>query len=90
MIARLARECSDAHGIARGLGAGWLGGTGTLACVRRLLVEAGAGLRLSKEVRDLLIVGPQNVRMEPPFPGLDVLSCRNPVHAGAKQDVDPR
>jgi len=39
--------------------------------------EDGAGYRVSKSIREMVVFAPQNVVMDPPFTKLDVLSCRN-------------
>ena len=43
----------------------------------RFFSTDGAGYRINKEIRDMIIFAPQNVIMDPPFTRLDILSCRN-------------
>jgi len=45
--------------------------------LRRFFTEEGAGFKVAKEIREMVIFAPQNLVMEPPFTRLDVLSCRN-------------
>ncbi len=43
----------------------------------RFFSADGAGYRINKEIRDMIIFAPQNVIMDPPFTRLDIISCRN-------------
>jgi two-component system CheB/CheR fusion protein len=45
--------------------------------LRRFFVRTPAGYQISKAVRDLCVFARQNVAADPPFSGLDLLSCRN-------------
>ena len=47
------------------------------ARLHRFFLEEGAGFKVAKEIREMVIFAPQNLVMEPPFTKLDVLSCRN-------------
>ncbi len=43
----------------------------------RFFVKEGAGYRVSKEIRAMVVFAVQNLIMDPPFTKLDILSCRN-------------
>lgn len=45
--------------------------------LERFFSAEGGGFRVRKEIRDLVIFAPHNAIMDPPFPRLDFLSCRN-------------
>ena len=45
--------------------------------LKRYFVRTPGGYQISKTVRDLCIFARQNVTADPPFSGLDLLSCRN-------------
>jgi two-component system CheB/CheR fusion protein len=45
--------------------------------LRRFFVEEERGYRVGKEIREMVILAPQNVIMDPPFTKLDLLICRN-------------
>ncbi len=47
------------------------------ARLKRFFAKDGAGYRVRKEVREMVIFAPQNLIMDPPFTKLDLLSCRN-------------
>jgi two-component system CheB/CheR fusion protein len=44
---------------------------------RRFFQETPQGLKVVKEIRDMVIFAPQNLVMDPPFTKLDLLMCRN-------------
>lgn len=43
----------------------------------RYFVSDGAGYRIRKELRNMIIFAQQNIISDPPFTKLDILSCRN-------------
>jgi PAS domain-containing protein len=43
----------------------------------RFFSREGHGYRVRKEIREAVILAPQNLLMDPPFTKLDILSCRN-------------
>jgi len=43
----------------------------------RFFVDDGAGYRINKDIRAMVVFAPQNVIMDPPFTRLDILTCRN-------------
>jgi two-component system CheB/CheR fusion protein len=45
--------------------------------LNRFFVQDDRGYRVSKEIRELVVLAPQNVVADPPFTKLDLLSCRN-------------
>ncbi len=45
--------------------------------LKRFFTKEGAGYRVRKEIREMVIFAPQNLIMDPPFTKLDILSCRN-------------
>jgi two-component system CheB/CheR fusion protein len=45
--------------------------------LRRFFIKANSSYQISKAVRDLCIFAEQNVIKDPPFSGLDLISCRN-------------
>ena len=45
--------------------------------LQRYFVSDGAGYRIRKELRNLIIFAQQNIISDPPFTKLDILSCRN-------------
>lgn len=45
--------------------------------LRRFFVEDSRGYRLTKAIREMVILAPQNLVMDPPFTKLDLISCRN-------------
>jgi len=45
--------------------------------LRRFFVKTSGGYRVTKAVREMCIFARQNVVMDPPFSGLDFISCRN-------------
>jgi two-component system CheB/CheR fusion protein len=45
--------------------------------LRRFFVQEEGGLRVSREIREMVIFAPQNVIMDPPFTKIDILICRN-------------
>ena len=45
--------------------------------LHRHFVKEGDGYRVSREIREMVVLAPQNVLMDPPFTKLDILSCRN-------------
>ncbi|MGC1403780.1 MAG: chemotaxis protein CheB, partial [Thermodesulfobacteriota bacterium] len=45
--------------------------------LRRFFVKEATGLRIKKEIREMVIFATQNVIKDPPFTKLDLLSCRN-------------
>ena len=45
--------------------------------LRRFFVKEENGLRIKKEIREMVIFATQNVIKDPPFTKLDLLSCRN-------------
>ncbi len=45
--------------------------------LRRYFVVAGGGYQVSKAVRDLCVFARHDVTTDPPFPRLDLVSCRN-------------
>ena len=47
------------------------------ARLKRFFAKDGAGYRVRKEVREMVIFAPQNLIMDPPFTKLDLLTCRN-------------
>ena len=44
---------------------------------RRYFVRAQNGYQISKSIRELCIFAKQNIAKDPPFSGLDLISCRN-------------
>ncbi|MEI8325704.1 MAG: chemotaxis protein CheB [Betaproteobacteria bacterium] len=49
----------------------------TPARLRRFFTRDEAGLRVKKEIREMVVFAVQNVIKDPPFTRLDLLSCRN-------------
>jgi len=47
------------------------------ARLKRFFAKEGTGYRLCKEIREMVVLAPQNLIMDPPFTKLDILSCRN-------------
>ncbi|MDQ1331119.1 MAG: two-component system, chemotaxis family, CheB/CheR fusion protein [Thermodesulfobacteriota bacterium] len=47
------------------------------ARMHRFFVQEEGGLRVSREIREMVIFAPQNVIMDPPFTKIDILICRN-------------
>jgi two-component system CheB/CheR fusion protein len=47
--------------------------------LKRFFVDLGdgAGYRVGKEIREMVVFAPHNVIMDPPFTKLDILTCRN-------------
>jgi len=45
--------------------------------LNRFFSEVEGGYRLRTEIREIVVLAPQSVIMDPPFTKLDVLSCRN-------------
>ncbi len=45
--------------------------------LQRYFVVDGAGYRIRKELRNMIIFAQQNIISDPPFTKLDILSCRN-------------
>lgn len=45
--------------------------------LRRFFVRRQDGFRVRKQLRDAVVFAPQNLIMDPPFAGLDLISCRN-------------
>jgi len=45
--------------------------------LRRFFAKVTGGYQISKTVRELCIFAKQNVAKDPPFSGLDLISCRN-------------
>ncbi len=45
--------------------------------LERFFVKDDSGYRISREIRDMVIVATQNVVKDPPFTKLDLVSCRN-------------
>jgi two-component system CheB/CheR fusion protein len=45
--------------------------------LRKFFVQTAAGWQISKLIRDVCVFARQNVAADPPFSGLDLLSCRN-------------
>ena len=45
--------------------------------LKRFFIRTPAGYQISKAVRDVCVFARQNVAADPPFSGLDLLSCRN-------------
>ena len=45
--------------------------------LKRFFAKDDHGLRVRKEIREMVIFAPQNLIMDPPFTKLDILSCRN-------------
>ncbi|HBE80841.1 MAG TPA: hypothetical protein DDW65_24100 [Firmicutes bacterium] len=45
--------------------------------LRRFFIKVNGSYQISKKVRDLCIFAEQNVIKDPPFSGLDLISCRN-------------
>jgi len=45
--------------------------------LRRFFIKEEAGLRVKKEIREMVVFAVQNVIKDPPFTKLDLLSCRN-------------
>lgn len=43
----------------------------------RFFVNVAAGYRVTKEIREMVVFAIQNVIKDPPFTGLDLVSCRN-------------
>ena len=43
----------------------------------RFFIKTGAGYKVKKELRDMVVFAVQNVIKDPPFTRLDLLSCRN-------------
>lgn len=43
----------------------------------RFFVKEGAGYRVGKEIREMVIFAPQNVIIDPPFTKLNLVTCRN-------------
>ncbi|MFM2005112.1 MAG: hypothetical protein RLZZ09_767, partial [Pseudomonadota bacterium] len=46
-------------------------------CLARYFSQEETGLRVRKDIREMVIFAPQNVIMDPPFTKLDLVSCRN-------------
>jgi two-component system, chemotaxis family, CheB/CheR fusion protein len=44
---------------------------------RRFFVDDGAGAHASKELRESVVFGRQNLLLDPPYSKLDLISCRN-------------
>ena len=45
--------------------------------LRRFFVSEGAGYRVKKDIREMVVFATQSVIKDPPFTRLDLLSCRN-------------
>ena len=45
--------------------------------LNRFFSVEGAGYRINKAIREMVVFAPQNVIMDPPFTRLDILCCRN-------------
>ncbi|MEP7116591.1 MAG: PAS domain S-box protein [Acidobacteriota bacterium] len=45
--------------------------------LRRFFVEVDAGYQVSKAIRDVCVFSRHNVLADPPFSGIDLISCRN-------------
>jgi chemotaxis methyl-accepting protein methylase len=45
--------------------------------LKRFFVRDGAGYRIGKQIREMVVFAPQNVLTDPPFTKLDILCCRN-------------
>jgi two-component system CheB/CheR fusion protein len=45
--------------------------------LKRYFVELESGYRVSKPLREAVLFSPQNLLTDPPFSGLDLVSCRN-------------
>ena len=45
--------------------------------LKRFFIKEERGYRVRKEIREMVILAPQNLIMDPPFTKLDILSCRN-------------
>ncbi|AXS80642.1 chemotaxis protein CheB [Dechloromonas sp. HYN0024] len=45
--------------------------------LKRFFVTEGAGYRVSKEIREMVVFAPHDLIIDPPFTKLDILSCRN-------------
>ena len=45
--------------------------------LRKFFVQTAAGWQISKMIRDVCVFARQNVAADPPFSGLDLVSCRN-------------
>ena len=45
--------------------------------LRRFFAKEEGGVRVRKEIREMVIFAPQNLIMDPPFTKLDILTCRN-------------
>ncbi len=45
--------------------------------LHRFFVQEERGYRVGKEIRESVVLAPQNVIMDPPFTKLDILICRN-------------
>ncbi|MGE0491347.1 MAG: CheR family methyltransferase [Vulcanimicrobiota bacterium] len=46
-------------------------------CYRRYFMKTPKGYQISKTVRDMCVFARQDVTRDPPFPNLDLISCRN-------------
>jgi two-component system CheB/CheR fusion protein len=52
--------------------------------LRRFFLKTEGGYRVSKAIREMCIFARQDVAVDPPFPNLDLISCRNVLtHMGA-------
>ncbi|MRR15526.1 MAG: chemotaxis protein CheB [Deltaproteobacteria bacterium] len=45
--------------------------------LQRFFIQDERGFRVGKEIREMVVLAPQNVIMDPPFTKLDILVCRN-------------
>src|SRR6266852_6165880 len=45
--------------------------------LRRFFVKVEGGYRINKPIRDICVFARQNLRQDPPFSRIDVISCRN-------------
>lgn len=45
--------------------------------LEKFFTADGAGYRINKEIREMVIFATQNISMDPPFTKLDILCCRN-------------
>ncbi len=53
--------------------------------LNRFFSVEGAGYRINKAIREMVVFAPQNVIMDPPFTKLDILCCRNlMIYLGAE------
>ncbi|MCX7109434.1 MAG: PAS domain-containing protein [Proteobacteria bacterium] len=53
--------------------------------LNRFFSVEGAGYRINKAIREVVVFAPQNVIMDPPFTKLDILCCRNlMIYLGAE------